>query len=252
MRRILLLTLIFLLITYFSPVSFAKEKIKIGFGNYEPHFMEGGKEGLFADLVKEVFKHLPQYELEYIYDMSNKRIIYDLNVGVIDVGTNIFTNEKIVGYKSDPIFRFTDVAVSLKDKNYVIKAVSDLKGKSIVTYQGAKIFLGEDFKKIVEAAPDYQEKAKPEVQAKLVALGRMDVSVGDIYVFLHSIKTWSKGKIKPEKFKFHRIFQDIYSHMGFKDKKLRDEFNVALKKIKENGRYEAIYQEYLEKLGFKE
>ena len=105
MRRIIKLIVVILFIITFTIVSFAEEKIQIGLGNFEPHFFEDSNSGIFTDIIKEVFKLLPQYEIEYVHNISNARLVAFINSGEIDAAANIFEGENIEGYKSDPIFR---------------------------------------------------------------------------------------------------------------------------------------------------
>ncbi len=249
--RTIFITAVFIFTLIAVPVYSAQELV-IGLGCFEPHFIAKDNTGLFTDIIKETFGLLPQYRITFRNNMSFDRLVKELNAGRTDASANIFKGTDIKGYFSDPVFRFTDVAVTLKNRNFVIEKVSDLKGRSLITYQGAKLFWGEKFKKTAESCSDYMEIPEPMTQAKMVAMGRYDVSVGDIYIFLHSIKTWSEKKFLPGQFAFHRIFPDTYSCMGFRDKKICEEFNRALEEIKKNGKYEAIYKRYLHELGYKE
>ncbi len=75
--------------------------------------------------------------------------------------------------------------------------------------------------------------------------GRKDVRIGDIFIFLYDInRPLHKGKVTADDFAVHRLFPDVYTHMGFKDKKICDEFNHAIKEIKADGTYEAVYKKY--------
>ena len=231
-----------------TPVVQAKD-LKIGVGNFPPYFSEKGNTGLFTDLILETFKLMPQHQLKSVVPMSNYRLIVELNEGRVDGSANIFSDAKITGCRSDPIFRYSDVAVSRKDRNLNIYAISDLKGKSIITYQGAHTFLGNPFQQVTSVEPTmYREVSQPSDQAGLLASGKFDVSVGDMYIFLNSVQTWSDARYTTDHFTIHRLFPDIYSHMAFQDQALCDEFNVALRTIKKNGTYEAVYAQYLKKL----
>lgn len=243
-----MLTLLGNILIFTLSTASAAEELVVGLQCFEPHFIERGNTGIFTDLVKEAFALLPQYQLTFRHGMSVKRVIQELKNGGIDAGPNVFGPD-VKGHMSEPLFRFTDVAVSLKSRNLVIRELSDLKGRSLIAYEGAKIVWGQEFGKTVEACSSYAEVAEPMLQAKLVAKGRYDVSVGDIYIFLHSLRQWVHGKYQPEHFEFHRIFPDKYTAMAFRDKKVRDDFNRALEEIKRNGKYEAVYEKYLQALG---
>jgi len=224
-------------------------ELKIGTGNFPPYFSEKGTDGLFNDLIKETFRLLPQYRIAFVPQMSNYRLVHSLNNRFVDGAANIFADAKISGCRTHPIFRYTDVAVTRKDRHLRIDTIGDLADKKVVTYQGAKTFLGEQFEKIASAdTPLYRELPQPMDQAKSVALGDAEVSVGDLFIFLYSIKNWPNERFTPGQFEVHRLFPDTYSYMGFREQSLCDEFNVALHKLKKSGRYDAIYSRYLKEL----
>jgi ABC-type amino acid transport substrate-binding protein len=164
----------------------------------------------------------------------------------VDGAANIFAESKIVGCRSDPVFRYEDVAVTRKDRHLQIDSIADLAEKRIATYQGAKTFLGSEFSRVVSMDNrNYRELPQQSDQAMFVSTGLSDVSVGDMYIFLHSIKHNSNGRFKADQFEIHNLFPVTYSYMGFHEQALCDEFNVALRKLKKSGRYEAIYSGYL-------
>lgn len=250
MKKVVRILCVFWMITSAS-LSFAQEKkLVIGAGNFEPYFIASEEGGLFAELIKEVFKELPQYTIAFRFGVPVNRIVLDFEEGRFDAAANIFEKHDVSGCKSEPVFRFQDVAVTLKKDHLNIASVADLKDKQVVAYQGAKVFWGEEFKSIAEANPAYSETAKPDLQARMMVAGRMDVSVGDIYIFLHNLKAISNKEFTPEQFDFHEIFPSMFTVMAFKEQSICDDFNRALRMLKEDGRYEAIYQKYLTQLGY--
>ena len=165
----------------------AKQVLRVGVGNFEPFFIQEGERGLFLDITKEIFKLLPEYEVEFIF-MSNTRLLREMKVDIrIDAACNIFANSETNAYLSVPVFRYTDVAVSKAENKMVIENVSDLQDKSIAAYQGATDLLGDEYKKMALANSQYSEYALPSETTKLVAIGKKEVRVGDIYIFLHDI-----------------------------------------------------------------
>jgi polar amino acid transport system substrate-binding protein len=248
MRGILTQMLLVVLGLALTPLVHATD-LKIGVGNFPPYFSEKGNTGLFTDLIYETFKFMPQHHLKSLVPMSNYRLVVELNEGRVDGSANIFTDAKIKGCRTEPIFRYSDVAVSRKDSHLNIQEIADLKGKSIVTYQGAHTFLGKAFQQFT--SPElamYREVPQPADQVWLVGSGQFDVSVGDMFIFLNSAQSLSDARYTSDQFQIHRLFPDIYSHMAFRDQKLCDEFNVALRMIKKNGTFEAVYSRYLKNL----
>ena len=250
MKKIAKIVCVFWIVTSASMACAQKKELVIGMGNFEPYFIAKEESGLFMDLIKEIFQQLPQYTLKFRFDLPVKRMLQEFEEGRFDGAANVFAGHDVHGCKSDPMFRFQDVAVTLKDKHFTITKIADLTGRRIVAYQGAKTFLGEAFKTMADANPFYSETAQPHLQARMLATGRVDVSIGDIYIFLYNLKEWSNGQVSPEQFEVHELFPAMYTSIAFKEQQVCDDVNRALQEIKADGRYEAVYQRYLHLFGY--
>ena len=225
------------------------QQVRIAMGNFEPYFIEEGETGIFTDLIRAVFEKMPQYRPQYLFGYSNRRAWHDFDQGKLDAVSNLIDSEELDACRSDKFFRFRDVVVSKASSHYQIHKMSDLTDKRIVTFQGAKGFLGEAFSKTIKAH-NYQEIAQQNWQAKVLYSGGADVSIGDMFTFLHSIKKMKKITAKTSDFVFHDLFTPQYSRMGFHDVDLCKAFNQALKKVKNSGRYEQIYDQYLKSFNY--
>jgi len=228
-----------------------KTELKIALGNFRPLFSPQGESALFKDLIDGVYAYIPSKKITYRYMLSNARLVVELNEKTVDGAANIFAKSEIKGCISQPIFRYSDVAITRRDKGLKINSVTDLKGVSVVTYQRARTLLGKAFNAAVADNEYYQEVPQPKEQARLLAMGMVDVSIGDKYIFLHSLKTWSKGNHDVNEFVIHPIFPDVYTYMGFNRQELCDEFDLALALFKASGRYEEIFEEHLFALGYR-
>lgn len=235
------------LLLLFSPLLLAKQELRVGVGNFPPFFIEKDNNGLFLDITRAVFEQLPDYEVKFIF-MSNNRLLHEINNGkIIDVACNIFAGSEIKGYLSEALYRYTDVAVSKKNKALQINEIKDLKVHSIAAYQGAKDLLGEEYKQMAIRNSNYSEYPHPKDTTYLMVAGEKDIRIGDIHIFLHDLKNKSyKGQTLMNKadFAIHRLWPDVYSHMAFKDVELRDSVNHVIKQLKQDGTFEKIYAEY--------
>ncbi len=241
----------FLLVLLLAGISnnlHAKE-VNIGMGNFEPYFIEKGETGIFTDIINLVFAQLEDYHPRYLWGLSNNQLWLNFEAGELDAVSNLFDSVKLNACRTAPIFRFRDVAISNASDHYKINNINDLWGKNIVTFEGAKDFFGEEFSSIIRKG-FYREVAKPHTQVRELHKRRADVSVGDMFIFLHSIKNKQEVNSRPQDFSFHDIFPAISSRMGFQDEKVCTLFNEALKKIRKNGQYEKVYHSYLRKLNY--
>ncbi len=249
LKKTYLLPLIFY--SVLSSASARADDLVIALGNFPPMFAKEGEPALFKDIIDGVYHYLPQHKVSYQYMVPNARLVVELNQKAVDGAANIFSQSEIKGCLTAPVFRFKDVAVTLKKNNYQLEEIADLAGKSIVSYQRAEHLLGEEFSAAVANSKYYQEVAEPMQQAKLLSSGLVDVSIGDKYIFLQSLKNWQKQSYAPNNLVFHEIFPPVYSRVGFNKQSLCDEFDQALATFKQHGEYEKIYDNYLKKLGYR-
>jgi len=231
----------------FSSNLIAKQVLRIGVGNFPPFFVEEENKGIFIEITNEIFKQLPEYTIQYIF-MSNSRLMHEIDSGNrIDAACNIFPESKVNAYLSVPIFRYTDVAISKKSSKLVINKISDLKGKSIAAYQGAKELLGSEFKEMALKNPNYSEHPHPKDTTYLMLSDRKSLRVGDINIFWHDLseKHYKEDeKIDVSDFKIHSLWPDVYSHIAFKDPALKDSVNIVIEKLKANGIIQEIYTKH--------
>ena len=239
--------LLFLLLLLLSSPAIAKQELKIGIGNFPPFFIEKDQKGLFLEVTEEIFNHLPEFSVQFIY-MSNHRLVHEINSGNrIDVACNIFSNSSVNGFLSAPIYRYRDVAISKNEAKLTIKQVGDLQGLSIAAYQGAKELLGEEFKDMTLNNLNYSEYPQPKETTYLMVTGQKDIRIGDINIFLYDLADSNyKNKIDASAtdFTIHRLWPDMYSHMAFKDEGLRNAVNKVIKKLTHDGTIDAIYLKY--------
>jgi len=240
--------LLFLVLLISPTLSMAQQVLRIGVGNFPPFFIEKENKGLFLDITKAIFQELPEYRVKFIF-MSNSRLLHEINRGkLIDVACNIFSDSQVNAHLSKPLFRYTDVAVSRKKANLVLNKVSDLQGKSIAAYQGATELLGDEFKQIARENTAYSEHSHPKETTFLMVTGSKDVRIGDIHIFGHDLKSkyyqMEENELNINNFTIHNLWPDVYSHIAFKDKDLRNTTNKIIQKLTADGSFERIYAKY--------
>jgi len=226
------------------------EEVVIALGNFAPLFSTSDQPALFKDLIDGVYRYIPQKKVAYRYMVPNSRLVVELNSNAVDGAANIFSQHEIKGCLTNPVFAYSDVAISKKSQQIAVKNIEDLAKFKVVSYQRATTLLGTRYKDAVTKNKHYTEVAQPEDQAKLLSSGLVDVSIGDKYIFLHSLQQWSKGTQSANDYVIHPIFPAVASSIGFNDQQHCDEFNHALAQFKESGEYQAVYDKHLKRLGY--
>jgi polar amino acid transport system substrate-binding protein len=231
-----------------STMSHAEELV-IGLGNYPPLFSTPGSPALFKDLIDGVYRYIPDKTIIYRYMLSNSRLEMGLNIKSLDGAANIVSKQYITGCITQPLFRFSDVAITKKVNAYQIDDISALAKYSVVSYQGATKVFGKAYNKAVSLSSYYKEVSHPIDQAKLLSSDLADVSIGDKYIFLHSLQHWTKNTDNANDYEIHPIFPPVVSSMGFNKQQYCDEFDQALVKFKASGEYQKVYDKHLQRLG---
>ena len=222
------------------------KEVSVGVGNFEPYFIAKGKTGLFTELLDAIFARIPNYQPKYRFDRSNNRLFQEFKDGNLDAVANVFESMDLAPCHSKSFFHFQDMAMSRAKDKIQINRIEDLKGKAIITFQGARKFLGNTFAEQTQDGP-YIELANPGHQVRQLARGKGDVSVGDLFVFLHNLQKVSVLEMTPADFHYHKVIPRNSTRMGFNDTKLCQLFGEALNQIKEEGIDKAIYTKYFKK-----
>ena len=224
----------------------AAKEIMVGMGNFAPYFIEKGNTGIFGDLITAVFRHMPDHQPRFLFGLPTKRLWLEFKMGRIDAAPLPDSLES-AGCRTDQIFQFFNVAIVKVNAKLEINNISDLAGKRIVAFQGAKKVFGTEFTKLTEFGY-YTELANQNTQAKMLIIDRVDVSIGDMFIFLQTLKDIKNQSVTPKDFAFYHIFPPAYRRMGFRDIEMCAPFNKALKQVHQSGEYERIYDSYLKRL----
>lgn len=146
-------------------------------------------------------------------------------------------------YISDAIVTYKPMVFSLTKNDYKPQRILDLASYSVLTFQGAPGYFGPEFEAMSKMAR-YQESPDMAVIADMLAKGRYDFAVLDQYIFYYFYRLQDK-KRPIHIFKHHYLIPPVTASVAFKDKALRDKFNIELKKFKRGKGYTKIVEAYL-------
>jgi len=224
-----------------------KKNVNVAFGiSREPYvFNNTFLKGIEYDLVKRILnmsgisinneKHFSLSDIEHALENNN-----ELDIAVT-------TKENNDGfYYSNNFLSFENVAITRLKDNFVISDIKDLQHKKISAFQGAKKYLGKEYRELFNSNNDsglYQETSLQEKQVRDFINGKMDVLILDKNIFKWYLKKLSDESI--DNYKFDFIFSGKNSYkVAFKDENLRNIFNDNLLKIKSSGEYKNIFDSY--------
>lgn len=200
--------------------------------------------GLSHDLLQSVFRSADINIQEYTMAKSDIRQEFRDN-DKYDVMAMIDMNDDDYFY-SDAIIRYSDVVVSRVERNFLIQELADLKGKSVIAWDGANKALGDEYYAMFspENRPDdYQELEDQRRQLELLIANKVDAIVIDETILL-----WYINQIDPDilsQLKIDYIIsKPVPRYIAFKERELRDKFNKKFKVFKDSGKYQAEVRRY--------
>jgi polar amino acid transport system substrate-binding protein len=227
----------------------AKE-VRMAFGlTLHPYVIADTSTGFELEIIKEALA-VKGHTLKPMF-MPMQRIPLALKDKQIDAAAR-GAPELVEGqgffYSTEPAAVYQDYAISLKKNNLTINQMQDLKGKSILGFPNATVFLGDAYAAAVSGNSQYSETNYPKSQPLMLYANRVQVVVSDKNIFKYYSQTIKAEADIFQELDYHRIFSPVpakYNNQVFIDAQIRDDFNAGLKHVKATGRAKEIMRRYV-------
>ncbi len=169
----------------------------------------------------------------------------DVDAAMTDLGEDM----KLIGaYYGNSAVIYDNVFITLKERDLKIAKPEDLTGLSVLSFQSA-IKRYPEWLKPVDRARLYFEQNDQLLQVMTLNRGHFDVVLSDISIFkYYTLQLQREEGKKPKPVQFHHFvnLNPLDYRPIFWDEEIRDDFNEGLAYLKAIGRYQAIYDQYLE------
>ena len=201
--------------------------------------------GIDLDIVRVVLERLG-YEVKFHF-VPLGRAESLVKSGQYAAMAPIFMAEDDVNFHvTHPIVQYKPTVFSLSAKAMKATNLAEIKGKSIITFQGAPGYFGAFFEKLSEQE-NYFEAPKMQVIPELLMKGRYDYAVLDKYIFYYFYRLNDKQR-DVSYFKEHNLMAPVTASAVFTDNDLRDRFNRELVVFLLEGGYQKVLEKYLGKI----
>jgi len=201
--------------------------IKVGFGlSLPPYVIKASLSGMEFDVIKEALKR-SGHTMEPVFFAAGKE-----------------TGGGLHGFSSNEVIRYQNFAISLQKNALSISSVEDMKGKRIVAFANAHKYLGSSYARLTKRNKDYTELSSQVEQIKLFLSEKKDILISDKNIFSHTSKGIKGMEGILEQVTFHEIFKPSKYGVVFKNKEVRDAFNISLKSMRDDGSYKEILASY--------
>ncbi|BFT31930.1 hypothetical protein D210916BOD24_31060 [Alteromonas sp. D210916BOD_24] len=235
-------TLIAIIISLLISGHSAADELDVVVGwNKPPYVISADHSGLEVELIRAVLADMG-HSLSPIYVPFGRtaRLLKD---NAVDMGLTLNAAHNVSkDILSDPYIIYQNVVVTRADRNLTINDMADLSDKSVIAFQTAQSVLGEEFGNVVRSMPTYLEMARQDRQVNMLMLGSVDAIILDRNIFNY-FKSNSEA-YTDDKTVFHELFPISIYHAAIPDPVLRAQFNVALRRFIEQGRYQALLDKY--------
>lgn len=223
-------------------------ELKIGVSlSIPPYVIQETNSGLELELLHQAFA-VKGHNVS-IQHLPLARTFHELKEGKLDGIINIKEGMIDKVFYSDVAITYQNCAIALENKNFNINSIDDLHTLKVVAFQRASFMLGEEFSRMAKANSSYQEQARQIQQVYMLMKHRADVVVMDKNIFKYYLKqAYLQGKLTEKEMKqvavCNKIFPPTEYRFAFLDAHIRDDFNLGLKQITENGTLAALQAKY--------
>ncbi|WP_410499614.1 substrate-binding periplasmic protein [Chitinibacter sp. S2-10] len=223
------------------------EHVKVIFGQSRPPFVnEKTQSGISIELMDEAFKRMDIHVNRQFG--ANRRMDVELKMGRVDIAVEVHPSDKNIHY-SQPFIIYRNFAISKDGKDY--PSWQSMAGRSVCAWQTAKESLGEAFAKAVPQFAEYQEYPDQTLQVFAWLSGGCDISLIDDTLFYESVRQLLKKSPElhaPDKAMLRLTplpsAHQLWWHVGFRSKTLRDQFDLVLQQMRADGSYQRIRERY--------
>ncbi|WP_445680008.1 substrate-binding periplasmic protein [Radicibacter daui] len=154
--------------------------LRIGFRPIEPLVVQasdGGLAGSEVALVGEILRRAG-FSMQPV-SLPALRLTIALASGDVDVVAPGLPASHEGIYPTRPFLVYRNVAIALRPLEPPPQTVADLLNWRIIAFPGAHRVLGDAFRDVVAAAPNYHEETQSPVQVLMAQRERVDLMVGE-------------------------------------------------------------------------
>jgi len=222
------------------------DNITMTFGDSTPPYAFADTQGgLEVDIVREALA-LRGHTLKPVF-VPAARVQHQFKHGLVDAASKDTSGQlqAIGALYGDASMEYHDVLISLASRELEITQPADLDGLSVIAFQNAwKVY--SDWLQAVKDKGFYEETPDQTVQVKALLSGRADVAVADRYIFNYlATEMAAQTTDALPTLKYTSFAPPLVVRPVFSNEQVRDDFNAGLRQLRSSGRYEKIFDEYL-------
>lgn len=209
-----------------------------------PYVIEQSRSGIEYDVVRESLAHAG-YDMQADF-VPLARVKLMMQRGQVDGATPLAGND-IDGCYADSHVTYDNYAITRKADRLTITAIRDLQNLDVLSFQNARLYLGDAFGDMAAANRGYRETADQRKQNRALVMGRTQVVIADRFIFAWHMQDQmirNRGMTLDD-IAWHPLFPPGEFHAVFRDDYICQAFNRGLAYLRQSGRYAAIIDTYI-------
>lgn len=211
-----------------------------------PYVYKEAASGIEIDLVKAIFDDMG-IDIRFM-QMPRIRMIQSFDQGQMQGILTQNVNVSNIGCATDWYLRHQNVGFTLAEDNVQLRSLNDLAQIPVLSFDGAKKYLGKEFRNIVAQNPEYQESTNQESHIDLLYFRRFKVIIGDEWILRLAQRNHFERTGAYKKLTAHYIMPPSLYSARFQDEKICEAFNKSLAKLRTSGSYTKIVSSYHQKI----
>ena len=219
------------------------QTLKMAVGWSKPPFvMADTGTGIELDIVREALA-IHDYQFSPVFmpqGRTTKALMYDDMHGSLTLPDN-FHHDEI--FLSQPYITYQNVVVTLTDNQLSVNSLADLSKISVIAFQNAGRYLGQAYADAILVNSTYTELPNQKAQVAMLFKDRAQAIVLEINIF-NFLRQQLPTAEKERPVTIHYLFPANHYRVGFKSKKIRNDFNRGIRVLRESGNYQRIINHY--------
>lgn len=211
-----------------------------------PYIIETSNSGIEIDIISAALAYKGHTLKPLYFPLGRVPIAFSHNL--VDAAMGDMGVLLKDGFYANPAVIYDNIFITLKSRGITINKPSDLDSFHVASFQGAEKRYPDWLKSVVKDNRFFGVSEQLR-QVELLQRGRFDVVLCDRYIFryfVNKIELMKELEISEvDEHNFITVDPMNYRPV-FRDKKIRDDFNLGLSYLKESGEFQKIYDKYLD------
>lgn len=211
-----------------------------------PYVTDNATNGLEIEIINTVFADTP-YTPQFIQfpRMRMIQMFASKNIEGVLTQNNGLQGK---GCITDWYIKHQNVGMTRSNRDIKLDGLQNISNLSIITFDGAREFIGPNFASEARKSPRYIESSDQNIHVSLLYLGYFDLAIGDEWILKLAQLNQKHKSDNFQPLTTHRILPSTLYAARFHEQKVCEAFNASLARLRESGQYQAIVDRHFNEI----